>query len=79
MSIEVPADVVPSFHKYRVQLDATKVGATDFARTLIEPLPQHGAPYEALLDFLFDEDKDLHWVGPIERAMSKANPVVCRE
>ncbi|MDO9456965.1 DUF475 domain-containing protein [Nocardioides sp.] len=24
------------------------------------------------LDFLFDEEKDLHWVGPIERAMSKA-------
>jgi hypothetical protein len=24
------------------------------------------------LDFLFDEDKDLHWVGPIERGMSKA-------
>lgn len=24
------------------------------------------------LDFLFDEEKDLHWVGPIERAFSKA-------
>ena len=31
------------------------VGATDFARTLIEPLPRHGAPYQQLLDFLFDE------------------------
>jgi aromatic-L-amino-acid decarboxylase len=30
-------------------------GATDFARTLIEPLPRHGASYEQLLDFLFDE------------------------
>jgi aromatic-L-amino-acid decarboxylase len=30
-------------------------GATDFARTLIEPLPQEGAGYEQLLDFLFDE------------------------
>jgi len=30
-------------------------GAFDFARTLIEPLPQHGTPYEELLDFLFDE------------------------
>jgi len=30
-------------------------GATDFARTLIEPLPLHGAPYEQILDFLFDE------------------------
>jgi aromatic-L-amino-acid/L-tryptophan decarboxylase len=30
-------------------------GATDLARTLIEPLPEHGASYETLLDFLFDE------------------------
>jgi aromatic-L-amino-acid decarboxylase len=30
-------------------------GATDFARTLIEPLPRHGAPYGQLLDFLFDQ------------------------
>jgi aromatic-L-amino-acid decarboxylase len=30
-------------------------GATDFARTLIEPLPQRGESYEKLLDFLFDE------------------------
>ncbi len=30
-------------------------GATDFARTLIEPLPQHAEAYESLLDFLFDE------------------------
>jgi aromatic-L-amino-acid decarboxylase len=30
-------------------------GATDFARTLIEPLPRRGASYESLLDFLFDE------------------------
>lgn len=28
-------------------------GATEYARTLIEPLPQRGAPYEELLDFLF--------------------------
>lgn len=35
---------------------AQNVGeATDFARTLIEPLPQRGQPYEALLDFLFTE------------------------
>ena len=35
---------------------ATNVeGATEFARTLIEPLPQQGEPYEKLLDFLFDE------------------------
>jgi len=30
-------------------------GATEFARTLVEPLPQRGEPYEKLLDFLFDE------------------------
>src|SRR5207344_251069 len=30
-------------------------GATDFARTLIEPLPRQGAPFGQLLDFLFDE------------------------
>jgi aromatic-L-amino-acid decarboxylase len=30
-------------------------GATEFARTLIEPLPQHGTSYESLLDFLFEE------------------------
>lgn len=29
--------------------------ATEFARTLVEPLPREGASYEALLDFLFDE------------------------
>ena len=28
-------------------------GATDYARTLIEPLPQHGQSFESLLDFLF--------------------------
>jgi aromatic-L-amino-acid decarboxylase len=28
-------------------------GATEYARTLIEPLPQRGESYEALLDFLF--------------------------
>ena len=30
-------------------------GATEFARTLVEPLPRTGQPYEELLDFLFDE------------------------
>lgn len=30
-------------------------GATEYARTLIEPLPRHGERYEKLLDFLFDE------------------------
>ncbi|HEX7833313.1 MAG TPA: aminotransferase class V-fold PLP-dependent enzyme [Thermoanaerobaculia bacterium] len=30
-------------------------GVADYARTLIEPLPQTGAPYEELLDFLFND------------------------
>lgn len=30
-------------------------GATEYARTLVEPLPQRGESYEALLDFLFHE------------------------
>ena len=30
-------------------------GATEFARTLIEPLPQRGTSYEDLLDFLFHD------------------------
>jgi aromatic-L-amino-acid/L-tryptophan decarboxylase len=30
-------------------------GATEFARTLVEPLPQHGTAYGQLLDQLFDE------------------------
>jgi aromatic-L-amino-acid/L-tryptophan decarboxylase len=29
--------------------------ATEFARTLIEPLPKSGAPFDELLDFLFQE------------------------
>jgi len=38
------------------QQPAQNVGdAADFARTLIEPLPQRGENYEMLLDFLFDE------------------------
>jgi aromatic-L-amino-acid decarboxylase len=30
-------------------------GATEYARTLIEPLPRQGESYESLLDFLFEE------------------------
>lgn len=30
-------------------------GATEYARSLIEPLPEHGSSYEALLDHLFDD------------------------
>lgn len=30
-------------------------GATEYARTLIEPLPRRGESYESLLDFLFDD------------------------
>jgi aromatic-L-amino-acid decarboxylase len=34
---------------------ANVAGATDFARTLIESLPERGLPFEQLLDFLFDQ------------------------
>ncbi len=30
-------------------------GATEYARTLIEPLPREGTPFESLVAFLFDE------------------------
>ena len=30
-------------------------GATEYARTLVEPLPKHGTPYESLLGALFDD------------------------
>jgi aromatic-L-amino-acid decarboxylase len=30
-------------------------GATEFARTLVEPLPRNGQSFESLLDFLFEE------------------------
>src|SRR6186713_643473 len=29
--------------------------AVEYARTLIEPLPQHGTPYEKLFDHLFND------------------------
>ena len=41
-------------------------GATEYARTLIEPLPERGAPYEELLDFLFQE--------AIPRSFTSAGP-----
>ncbi len=41
-------------------------GATEFARTLIEPLPRKGESYEALLDFLFEE--------AIPRSLTAAGP-----
>ena len=30
-------------------------GAAEYARTLVEPIPEEGAPYEQLLDHLFDD------------------------
>ena len=41
-------------------------GATEFARTLVEPLPQQGQSYESLLRFLFDE--------AIPRSFTSAGP-----
>src|SRR5687767_14489375 len=41
-------------------------GAADYARTLIEPLPRNGQPYETLLDHLF---RDL-----VPRSFTSAGP-----
>lgn len=41
-------------------------GATEYARTLVEPLPQQGESYEKLLDFLFDD--------AIPRSFTSAGP-----
>ena len=41
-------------------------GATEFARSLIEPLPQRGEAYEKLLDFLFRD--------AIPRSFNSAGP-----
>lgn len=47
--------IVPHIESLPTQPAMNVEGATAFARTLIEPLPQHGTTYGELLDFLFDE------------------------
>src|ERR1700682_1339953 len=47
--------IFPHIESLPSQLSHNVEGAAELARTLIEPLPQHGEPYEAILDRLFDE------------------------
>ena len=48
------------------QPSADVAGAAELARSLIEPLPEEGAPFEALLDLLFDRavPKSFNTAGP---------------
>lgn len=52
---EAMARIVAHIESLPSQPAANVEGATDFARTLIEPLPASGTEYRQLLDFLFDE------------------------
>jgi aromatic-L-amino-acid decarboxylase len=47
--------IVAHIESLPVQPAANVEGATEYARTLIEPLPQRGESYESLLRFLFEE------------------------
>ncbi len=52
---EAMARIVPHIESLPQQPACSTEGASDFARTLIEPLPQRGESYEKLLDLLFNE------------------------
>src|SRR6185295_5842046 len=47
--------IVPHIESLPEQPSLNVDGADDYARTLVEPLPQRGVPYEKLLDDLFNE------------------------
>ena len=47
--------IVPHIESLPLQPSVNVEGAAEFARTLIEPLPQHGMSYDKLLDDLFNE------------------------
>jgi aromatic-L-amino-acid/L-tryptophan decarboxylase len=47
--------IVPHIESLPQQPAGNTEGAAEFARTLIEPLPQEGEAYEAILDRLFNE------------------------
>ncbi|MEA2463716.1 MAG: aromatic-L-amino-acid/L-tryptophan decarboxylase, partial [Acidobacteriota bacterium] len=47
--------IIAHIESLPTQPAANVEGATEYARTLIEPLPRRGEPFESLLDFLFDE------------------------
>lgn len=60
------ARVVPHVLSLGEQPASNTDGATEFARTLDEPLPQQGTPFDELLDLLFDE--------AIPRSLNTASP-----
>jgi len=60
------ARVIPHILSLHEQPASNNDGATEFARTLDEPLPQQGTPFDELLDFLFDE--------AIPRSLNTASP-----
>src|SRR5688572_18614622 len=47
--------IIAHIESLPVQPAMSVEGATEYARTLIEPLPQRGESYESLLDFLFND------------------------
>jgi aromatic-L-amino-acid decarboxylase len=54
--IEAATDrIIAHIESLPTQPAANVEGATDYARTLIEPLPREGESFESLLDFLFEE------------------------
>ena len=60
------ARVVPHVMSFAEQPASNIDGATEFARTLDEPLPQQGTPFDELLDLLFD--------AAIPRSLNTASP-----
>ncbi len=60
------ARVVPHVMSFAEQPASNTEGATEFARTLDEPLPLEGTPFDELLDLLFDE--------AIPRSLNTASP-----
>ncbi len=52
---EAARRIITHIESLPTQPAANVEGATEYARTLIEPLPQRGESYEKLLDFLFHE------------------------
>src|SRR5436190_10530700 len=52
---EAMSRIIPHIESLPSQPASNVEGATEYARTLIEPLPQRGESYETLLDFLFND------------------------
>src|SRR5204862_6494144 len=52
---EAMSRIIPHIESLPSQPASKAEGATEYAPTLIEPLPQRGESYETLLDFLFND------------------------